>query len=248
MTSHETYDSKANPVLTTFRYPQDITLSGSIYDKMENKGMTGIPIEILEYRNGKLCSGRLTTYAEKSGIIVPQKTFRLGLTEPIDASTFSPYNGSTEDKHYLPEYEILDTDKYGNPIAVREEDGVITTYLWDYPGRYPVMKARNAHNSYNSVTVYENVWKNKYITLSASKPSQNVQKYTIRTYREGSVQINLPGMRYHIKKMQANRRTDLFRIVLTPDEFAQKIGRLFNEPVQCVIRNTDNAALLSVVN
>lgn len=194
VTSHETYDSKANLVLTTFRYPQDITLSGSIYDKMENKGMIGIPIEILEYRNGKLCSGRLTTYAEKFGIIVPQKTFRLGLTEPIDASAFSPYNGSIEDKHYLQEHEMLDTDKYGNPMAVREEDGVITTYLWDYPGRYPVMKVRNAHNSYNSVTVYENVWKNKYITLSASKPSQNVQKYTIRTYREGSVQINLPGM------------------------------------------------------
>lgn len=195
MTSHESQDSKGKPVRHTYTYPGDVASGSNVYAKMVNKGMKGLPVEQLEYRDGKLCAGTLTVYKEfDTGLFLPQKSMKLGLTEPIDTGSFSPYNGTDHDSRYQPEYETLRTDKHGNPTAISGADGVITSYQWGSNYRYPVMQIRNAQNSYKATTVYEPEQKTEYVKLSAQNSYPNEKTYTIRTSRAGTVEINLPGM------------------------------------------------------
>lgn len=119
---------------------------------------------------------------------------KLGLTEPIETGSFSPYNGTEYDSRYQPEYEILQTDRYGNPTAISGADGMITSYQWESNYRYPVIQIRNAQNSYKATTVYEPVRKTENIKLAAQNSYTNQKTYTIRTSRAGTVEINLPGM------------------------------------------------------
>lgn len=195
MTSHESQDSKGKPVRHTYTYPGDVASGSNVYAKMVNKGMKGLPVEQLEYRDGKLCAGALTVYNEfGTGLFLPQKSMKLGLTEPIDTGSFSPYNGADHDSRYQPEYETLKTDRHGNPTAISGADGVITSYQWGSNYRYPVIQIRNAQNSYKVTNVYEPIQKTEYIKLSAQNSYSNQKTYTIRTSRDGTVRINLPGM------------------------------------------------------
>lgn len=94
ITSHESQDSKGKTVRHTYTYPNDVASGNNVYSKMVNKGMKGLPVEQLEYRDSKLCAGELTVYNEfNTGLLLPQKNMKLGLTEPIETSSFSPYNG-----------------------------------------------------------------------------------------------------------------------------------------------------------
>lgn len=195
MTVHESQDSKGKTVRHTYTYPGDVASGVNVYSKMVNKGMKGLPVEQLEYRDGKLCAGELTVYNEfNTGLLLPQKNMKLGLTEPIEASSFSPYNGIEYDSRYQPEYEILQTDRYGNPTAISGADGVVTSYQWGSNYRYPVIQIRNSQNSYKATTVYEPVRKTEYVKLSAQNSYPNEKTYTIRTSRAGTVEINLSGM------------------------------------------------------
>ena len=149
ITSHESQDSKGKTVRHTYTYPNDVASGNNVYSKMVNKGMKGLPVEQLEYRDNKLCAGELTVYNEfNTGLLLPQKNMKLGLTEPIETSSFSPYNGIEYDSRYQPEYEILRTDRYGNPTAISGADGVVTSYQWGSNYRYPVIRQLPFTNRY----------------------------------------------------------------------------------------------------
>lgn len=62
ITSHESQDSKGKTVRHTYTYPNDVASGNNVYSKMVNKGMKGLPVEQLEYRDSKLCAGELTVY------------------------------------------------------------------------------------------------------------------------------------------------------------------------------------------
>lgn len=64
MISHETQDSKGKTIRHTYTYPNDVATGNNVYSKMVNKGMKGLPVEQLEYCDGKLCAGELTVYNE----------------------------------------------------------------------------------------------------------------------------------------------------------------------------------------
>lgn len=130
-----TTNSNGNQVMTITRYPDDI--NSGIYAEMKTKQMLNYPIEeILTQKQAS--KGILNTYRTENNMIVLDKIYSLNKTGSVQA-----FNGIVPDPAYSEDIALVKYDTYGNINEVRTKDGLSTTYLWSYKGRYPVAEIKN---------------------------------------------------------------------------------------------------------
>ena len=124
-----------------------------IYELIEENNF--VPIEKTEWKNGKLVTAvfnRFDYVVNPSGKVYLDKTQTINLREP--STTFSAStvvgNSITKDSRYMDEATVkFDA---GNIVQIVKKDGVVTTYLWGYGGKYPVAKILNV--SYDVAKTY----------------------------------------------------------------------------------------------
>lgn len=193
LTSQESNSSKTGKKRLSYIYPADVCGSGNIYSEMVGRNMTGYPVEVLEYRDGRITGGTLTEYRKDEKLIVPHATFKLGLTEPADSASFFHYDALMHDSRYKTDYEVTDVDASGNPLNIITSDGQTTSYKWGYNSRYPVAKIQNARNTFREYMVYTPIQRTEFIQLNPERLYENEKTYTFSTSQPGEVKIHLSG-------------------------------------------------------
>lgn len=145
---HEQKKSDRTITKTTISYPTDI---GYMYYNnpsdidMTDNNMIDYPIEKTNWTNGKVVSSTLTLYKKNSQIFVPDKVYTLRTNTPI--IDFVAYgNNGDKDSRYdsTPEITFDVYDNFGHLCQSTAKDGIVTSYLWDVTGNYPLAKVQNA--------------------------------------------------------------------------------------------------------
>jgi hypothetical protein len=128
--------------------------SGELIKQMQDSNMVSVPVEMLVYKKDSTGSNRRYIggrYVE-SVLGQPQKLYLLKVKPVLDsvlASGASCTLTPAIDSHYSIE-ALMSYDDQSNLIEETKVNDVMTTYIWDYQGRYPVSKVTNA--SYASVS------------------------------------------------------------------------------------------------
>jgi YD repeat-containing protein len=149
VTKTTTNTSDGSTILSTFRYPTDINTG--VYASMANLNMLSSPIEQTKSIDNYITGGNLTTYKLNNGSYVPDKAYSLEITSPL--SSFNNYNGSTMDSHYNstnPEINFEFYDTKSNILQTTGKDGIVTSYLWDATGSFPMAQVKGA--SYSQIS------------------------------------------------------------------------------------------------
>lgn len=107
--------------------------------------------------------------------------YSLETTSPL--SSFTYFNGSDKDSHYnnTPEITYDSYDNQGNILQITGKDGMVTSYLWNNYGQYPMAQVKGASYSqirsqngkvpgYNSLTLYN--------SLNALAPTALINTYS----------------------------------------------------------------------
>lgn len=145
-----TINSSGAVLKSEIKYPKDINTG--IYATMVSKKMLNFPIEQVQYRNSNITGAKLTTYKLNGTTYVPDKKYSLEIASPFSGFTY--FNGTTKDSRYgTPEisYDYYNTD--GNVRQATGKDGIITSYLWDASGRYPIAQVNGA--TYSQISVQD---------------------------------------------------------------------------------------------
>ena len=184
-------DSRGQWETTSVSYPDEY-MSG-IYTVMKDRNMVSCPVETTTSKNGKIIGSSLNEYKEEHSNILPGKTWKLNVSESIDSAEFIPYSANRKDSHYILDNEIIDYDKYGNPLHVCDNQGIHTSYKWGYGATYPTTMIVGASNTYETTTVYTPQIKSERISLDPSYTGTSPRNYTFTTHGTGDVTISLGG-------------------------------------------------------
>jgi YD repeat-containing protein len=141
ITKTTTTASDGLTLISTFRYPRDINTGA--YSSMANLNMLSNPIEVSKSKNSKVIESNLTTYKANGSSFVPDKTYSLEISSPI--SSFNSFDGSTMDSHYNSTNPVISFDLYdpkSNSLQTTGRDGIVTSYLWDATGSYPMAQVK----------------------------------------------------------------------------------------------------------
>jgi YD repeat-containing protein len=137
--------------------------------------------------NNQVIGGSLTTYKPGGGSYVPDKIYSLETTSPLSAFTF--FDGTTKDTHYstIPEIDFNDYNPNGAIRQLTGHDGVVTSYLWDSTGSYPMAQVKGA--TYQQILSYDGqaatldsqtLCNNLKNLLSSTNPSPFITTYTYK--------------------------------------------------------------------
>ncbi len=197
----------------TVTYPDEY--STEIFKTMNSRGMVSNPVETVIYRNGKAAEGNLLEYRLFNSVIVPDKQWRLCLTEGLDSASFRKYNGSARDPAYRLDYETEKADRYGNPLLVKSSDGMETSYLWGYSYSYPTAAVLNAANTYKETIVHTPQNETGYIYLHPVNTTENLRTYTFTSSESSDVTFKLGGALGYDWYVEGKLDGQLFHVVQT---------------------------------
>lgn len=114
------------------------------YNSMCARNMTGIPIERLRIRSGKVVESYLTEYAGFTNMYLPRFEWSAELGDGVPYESFTRFNGAVRDTHYVSwDKSYFSYNHCGNPTGIVDRDGVSSSILWGYGGKYPIFVARN---------------------------------------------------------------------------------------------------------
>ncbi|WP_163410539.1 choice-of-anchor D domain-containing protein [Flavobacterium ajazii] len=158
------FNSEGTEIRTKYKYPIDYTnvplapipILDEIHDiaSLVSNNVVNVPIEInnsvvkagVEYITG----GKLNYYED----LKLEKTFELETTSFINSNdfNFSTANpsGFIFDSRYKEKIFFSKYDNKGNPLEVKQADGITTSYVWGYNNQYPIAKVINAN--YQDIT------------------------------------------------------------------------------------------------
>lgn len=133
---------------------------------MMEKNMVNTPIEVTNLRNSKIVSSGLNTYkTEYWGRIRPDKFYSLEIEAPISIPSqglsYTDLDITTnkiefnQSEGYNQESEFTKFNYNGNLLQMKSRDGVITSYLWDATGTYPMAKVIGATYAQINTPVFE---------------------------------------------------------------------------------------------
>lgn len=184
-------NSKGQWETTYVKYPDNYGFG--IYDDMTDRNMLSYPVETTKSVNGKIISASLNEYKEYHSNILPEKTWRLNVSESIDNAELITYSANGKDPRYTLDYEILDYDESGNPLHICDNNGIHTSYEWGYGASFPTAQIINAANTYKRTTESIITTNTETMHFDPSRPSSNIRSYTFTTNMTGDVTIMLSG-------------------------------------------------------
>ena len=111
--------------------------------------MINVPVEVTEYRDGKVTKSAIRKFKTVSNWIVPARDYKTELQNPVTDYTKITTAGSGNATTLVvdPRSKQRTTyayDAYGNLQETTGEDGITVTYLWGYKHLYPVAQIMNA--------------------------------------------------------------------------------------------------------
>ena len=172
VTRTRTIDSKGNKLVDLSRYPQDYIPNGNtvtgntILDSMIGRNMVSETIEksdSLYYpgsSSGSVTDAQLNLYRilpVQNNTIGADRIYKLDLQAPV--TNFQPFaisgNTTSKDSRYEQKISFDHYDPYSNLVQYTPEDGVVTSFLWDYTGHYPIAKVTGADSADIGYTSFE---------------------------------------------------------------------------------------------
>lgn len=186
-------DSKGKSLTTDVTYPD--ACSGDIYKEMISRGIVSSPVEVVKYRNGQVIEGKLTEYKLEHNIVTPYRHWKLGISEGLDSAAFVKYSQSEErkDLRYQLDEEKLNIDSSGNPLSVKNINGLTTSYLWGYSSLYPNISVANAEQTFCEHRTYVPTGESINIYLDPNDLYANQRTYNITTGANGNAHLQLYG-------------------------------------------------------
>jgi YD repeat-containing protein len=117
-------------------------MAGSAY-------MINVPVEITEYRNGKVTTSTVRKFTTVSNIVVPARDYRTELQDPVTDYTKITTSGSGTATTLVVDGRCKQTstytyDAYGNLQEATGEDGITIAYVWGYKHLFPIAQITNA--------------------------------------------------------------------------------------------------------
>ncbi|MFC4163935.1 hypothetical protein ACFOWU_09735 [Epilithonimonas zeae] len=154
-------DSEGNNYEKRIKYSSDFSAAGTpvvgsqseALKFMNDNNILSRPIESVVFRNNKVISGELNIY-KRVGNSVFLSELKTLLIDNLDISyQFSINNGSsfTQDSRYMTVQYFDIYDSRGNLLQKHTNDGIYTTQLYGYNGKYIVATLENVQ--YNSIPV-----------------------------------------------------------------------------------------------
>ncbi len=187
--------SDGESITSKTRYPSDV--NAGVYSEMANRHMYNYPIEQITLRNNQFAGSQLTTYKSVLGHYVQDKIYTLETNSPF--SSFTYFNGTTKDNHYnsTPDISFDAYNSKGNLRQSTERNGMVTSYLWDSTGNYPMAKAVNATYSQISsqdgkVVTFNSKTLNN--SLRSLVPGAQVQTFSYKPLLGMTSQTDLNGI------------------------------------------------------
>jgi|GEM_PF-3540071 len=203
-------NSRGEQIITSITYPMDYSDNNVIIKELKAKHMVNLPIERVTFKKSgakdSIISGELIEYQANGKIlkvnylplskIVNKSEFKFsnlaeGIVPPNVIGNYSP------DPKYKSHHHFRLYDTYGNLLEVVKNALPVTSYLWAYNGKYPVVEIKNAtyaevvtvltqaaidnlnNYSHNDLTM-ESLIKNAADKLRAGLPNAMVTSYTYK--------------------------------------------------------------------
>ncbi len=113
-------------------YPSDE--NDPVSRTMVSKYMINTPIEIIEFKNGRVIKGKKIIYKDTLNMIVPKEEYTLETQAPLSQNNYK--------KHYFPQLAFNNYNTWGKPMQISDKK-TTTVYLWSYNGMYPVAEIKN---------------------------------------------------------------------------------------------------------
>ncbi|MBX2924079.1 MAG: hypothetical protein KF746_17905 [Chitinophagaceae bacterium] len=176
-----TTSSNGAVIKSEIKYPKDINTG--IYATMVTKNMLNFPVEQVRFNDSNITGAQLTTYKLNGTSYVPDKRYSLEITAPFSGFTY--FNGTTKDSRYgtVPEISYDSYGTYGNVRQTTGKDGIITSYLWDASGKYPMARVKGA--AYSQISAQDGKAANYsgstlFSALSGLAPSAFISTYSYK--------------------------------------------------------------------
>jgi len=154
------YTNGSDSIETKYTYPTSYyygttpTYNGEAYNfkLMVDRNMINIPVEKTSLKNSQVIGSELTLFDLKNNIIVPKESYSLEFTTPF-AYPFTGLSYTTlgsnqvnfsKSNDYKLNEQYQDYDTKGNILQTTGRDGIVTSYLWDATGNYPMAQVKGA--------------------------------------------------------------------------------------------------------
>ncbi|MGN7886413.1 hypothetical protein [Dyadobacter sp. 22481] len=148
--------SKGETLKTKIKYPADLSLG--TYPAMVSMKMLNFPIEQIQVKNALVVGGTINTYKSQvtGGVThyVPYQKY-VGLTATVPESSFVSFNGTTKDSRYyaIPQVTFDSYNSLGKVAQTTTRDGIITSFLWDATGQYPMAQVKGV--GYSTISTHD---------------------------------------------------------------------------------------------
>ena len=124
---------------TAVLYSGDSTLVAPVYSGMRDRGILSIPVETVQYRDGRVFEANLTQFGQFGELYLPAAEHRAVFSSESEPLSFQSFNGNTRDDRYdsCPERFFVRYDSVGNLLLAEDRSGLPTTYIWTPDGCHP---------------------------------------------------------------------------------------------------------------
>ncbi|GAA4272781.1 RHS repeat domain-containing protein [Aquimarina gracilis] len=154
-------DSKGNHVETQTFYPEDVTVTTSLGQALENETYTAIQELKRNGSNPRIAEPIQTVTTNNGSQTTLRRNFKIWNNGFIQPKTIQTAKEDDELESRLI-YENYDTK--GNLLEAFAQDGVHSMYIWGYDGQYPIAKIENS--SYTDIPVEVQTLIDEAITAS----------------------------------------------------------------------------------
>jgi YD repeat-containing protein len=169
--------SKGDTFENRYYYPGDYNLSDWNLTSLKNNFFIGLPIKVLQLKNGELIGSNIYRYNTLGQI---ERTYVLHTNVPLPVPIHTP--GSLDIAAYTMENRLSYYPVSNNIKNIYRANGMVETYLWGYQDKLPIAQVIYSDDAKIFYTSFEEENSNTSNDAKAGKKSHT-----------GTYQVNLPA-------------------------------------------------------
>lgn len=136
-----TIDSYGDTTTVVTKYANDLSSAGNVYEKMKNRNMVSIPLQIITTKNKQPLSQQNINWVDFFGngkLLVPSYVEAKTLNYPLETKI-----------------RFVSFDVYGNILQQRRDSGMNMAYIWGYDTTVAIATVKNAAQNEVAHTSFE---------------------------------------------------------------------------------------------